>query len=97
MYLLLVCQVAEPQVSRLCVEAEEFIAMEKWLELASLMVTSAELIFSKVSEKGRILPLLDLQSTPKNFIILSHAVKLSNADSIIILLTIIIGPVARFI
>ncbi|KAF7803089.1 eukaryotic translation initiation factor 3 subunit M-like [Senna tora] len=44
-------EVAEPQVSRLCMEAEEFIAMGKWLELASLMVTSAELIFSKVSEK----------------------------------------------
>ncbi|XP_027938300.1 eukaryotic translation initiation factor 3 subunit M-like isoform X2 [Vigna unguiculata] len=44
-------EVAEPQVSRLCMEAEEFIAMGKWLELASLMITSAELIFSKVSEK----------------------------------------------
>lgn len=49
------CQVAEPQVSRLCLEAEEFIAMGKWLELASLMITSAELIFAKVSEKGTIL------------------------------------------
>ncbi|XP_014514754.1 eukaryotic translation initiation factor 3 subunit M isoform X1 [Vigna radiata var. radiata] len=44
-------EVAEPQVSRLCMEAEEFIVMGKWLELASLMITSAELIFSKVSEK----------------------------------------------
>ncbi|GAU29178.1 hypothetical protein TSUD_275970, partial [Trifolium subterraneum] len=44
-------EVAEPQVSRLCMEAEEFIALGKWLELASLMITSAELIFSKVSEK----------------------------------------------
>ncbi|XP_024642034.2 eukaryotic translation initiation factor 3 subunit M isoform X1 [Medicago truncatula] len=44
-------EVAEPQVTRLCLEAEEFIAMGKWLELASLMITSAELIFSKVSEK----------------------------------------------
>lgn len=52
---ILVCQVAEPQVSRLCTEAEEFIVMGKWLELASLMITSAELIFSKVSEKGRML------------------------------------------
>lgn len=49
------CQVAEPQVSRLCMEAEEFIVMGKWLELASLMITSAELIFSKVSEKGRVI------------------------------------------
>ncbi|KAK7356228.1 hypothetical protein VNO80_15496 [Phaseolus coccineus] len=44
-------EVAEPQVSRLCMEAEEFIVTGKWLELASLMITSAELIFSKVSEK----------------------------------------------
>jgi len=36
-------------------EAQEFIVMGKWLELASLMITSAELIFSKVSEKGRML------------------------------------------
>jgi len=52
---ILVGQVAEPQVSRLCMEAQEFIVMGKWLELASLMITSAELIFSKVSEKGRML------------------------------------------
>ncbi|ESW23336.1 hypothetical protein PHAVU_004G038200 [Phaseolus vulgaris] len=44
-------EVAEPQVSRLCIEAQEFIVMGKWLELASLMITSAELIFSKVSDK----------------------------------------------
>ncbi|KAI4352443.1 hypothetical protein L6164_006693 [Bauhinia variegata] len=44
-------EAAEPQVSRLCMEAEEFIAMGKWLELATSMVTSAELIFPKVSEK----------------------------------------------
>ncbi|KAL2325673.1 hypothetical protein Fmac_024731 [Flemingia macrophylla] len=44
-------EVADPQVARLCKEAEEFIVMGKWLELASLMITSAELIFSKVSEK----------------------------------------------
>jgi len=36
-------------------EAEEFIVMGKWLELASLMITSAELVFSKVSETGRML------------------------------------------
>lgn len=29
--------------------------MGKWLELASLMITSAELVFSKVSETGRML------------------------------------------
>ena len=59
-FLPLVCQVAEPQVSRLCREAEEFIATGKWLELASLMVTSAELIFSKVSDKGRMHFLFDV-------------------------------------
>ncbi|KAE9590318.1 hypothetical protein Lalb_Chr21g0318341 [Lupinus albus] len=44
--------VAEAQVSRLCMEAEELIATGKWLELARLIVPSAEVIFSKVSEKG---------------------------------------------
>lgn len=44
-------EVAEPQVSRLCVEAEEFIVMGRWLELASLMLTSADLVFSRVAEK----------------------------------------------
>ncbi|KAL4652830.1 uncharacterized protein LOC142621832 [Castanea sativa] len=44
-------EVAERQVSTLCMEAQECIVMNKWLELASLMLTSADLIFSKVSEK----------------------------------------------
>ncbi|KAG2710944.1 hypothetical protein I3843_04G049600 [Carya illinoinensis] len=44
-------EVSEPQVTRLCLEAQECMVMNKWLELASLMVTSADLIFSKVSEK----------------------------------------------
>jgi translation initiation factor 3 subunit M len=44
-------EVAEPQVIRLFEEAEGFIATGKWLELTSLMITAAELIFSKVSEK----------------------------------------------
>ncbi|XP_041002691.1 eukaryotic translation initiation factor 3 subunit M-like [Juglans microcarpa x Juglans regia] len=44
-------EVAEPQVTRLCIEAQEWIVMNKWLELASLMLASADLIFSKVSEK----------------------------------------------
>ncbi|CAJ1977912.1 unnamed protein product [Sphenostylis stenocarpa] len=64
-------EVAEPQVSRLCMEAEEFIVMEKWLELASLMIASAELIFSKVSEK-------DIEST---FTIICNLVtKTANPD-----------------
>lgn len=49
---LAVHQVAEPQVTRLCVEAQECMVMERWFDLASLMLTSAEVIFSKVSEKG---------------------------------------------
>lgn len=49
---LVIGQVAEPQVNRLCMEAEECMAMNKWVELASLMLTSADLIFSKVAEKG---------------------------------------------
>ncbi|XP_010260449.1 PREDICTED: eukaryotic translation initiation factor 3 subunit M-like [Nelumbo nucifera] len=44
-------EVAEPQVARLCMEAQEFIVMGRWLDLASLMLTSADLIFSRVSEK----------------------------------------------
>ncbi|KAJ4960398.1 hypothetical protein NE237_020308 [Protea cynaroides] len=44
-------EVAEPQVARLCMEAQECIGMGRWLDLASLMLTSADLIFSKVSEK----------------------------------------------
>ncbi|GLT31652.1 hypothetical protein SLA2020_063740 [Shorea laevis] len=44
-------EVAEPQVTRLCMEAQECIVMGKWLDLASLMLTSAELVFSKVSDK----------------------------------------------
>ncbi|GAV83930.1 PCI domain-containing protein [Cephalotus follicularis] len=44
-------EVAEPQVSRLCMEAQECIVMARWLDLASLMLASADLMFSKVSEK----------------------------------------------
>uniref|UniRef100_A0A1D1Z6Z0 Eukaryotic translation initiation factor 3 subunit M n=2 Tax=Anthurium amnicola TaxID=1678845 RepID=A0A1D1Z6Z0_9ARAE len=44
-------EVAEPQVSRLCVEAEDSMVMGRWLDLASLMLTSADLIFPRVSEK----------------------------------------------
>ncbi|CAG7881943.1 unnamed protein product [Brassica rapa] len=44
-------EAAEPEIIRLCREAEESIVAGKWLELASLMVTSAELVSSKISEK----------------------------------------------
>ncbi|ESQ49889.1 hypothetical protein EUTSA_v10020815mg [Eutrema salsugineum] len=44
-------EAAEPEITRLCREAEESIVAGKWLELASLMVTSAELVSSKIPEK----------------------------------------------
>ncbi|KAL6011168.1 hypothetical protein ACLOJK_001612 [Asimina triloba] len=44
-------EVAEPQVNRLVFEAQECIVMGRWLDLASLMLTSADLVFSRVSEK----------------------------------------------
>ncbi|EEF28842.1 eukaryotic translation initiation factor 3 subunit M [Ricinus communis] len=46
-------EVAEQQVSRLCVEAQECMVIGRWLDLASLILTSADVIFSnsKVSEK----------------------------------------------
>ncbi|KAL3525839.1 hypothetical protein ACH5RR_014211 [Cinchona calisaya] len=44
-------EVSEPQVNRLCVEAQQCMIDGRWLELASLMLTSVDLIFSKASEK----------------------------------------------
>uniref|UniRef100_A0A1J3J1G6 Eukaryotic translation initiation factor 3 subunit M n=1 Tax=Noccaea caerulescens TaxID=107243 RepID=A0A1J3J1G6_NOCCA len=44
-------EAAEPEITRLCREAEESIVQGKWLELATLMVTSAELVSSKIPEK----------------------------------------------
>ncbi|XP_062106479.1 uncharacterized protein LOC133817872 [Humulus lupulus] len=44
-------EVVEPQVTRLCLEAQECVAMGRWFDLVSLMLTSAEVIFTKVSEK----------------------------------------------
>ncbi|CAA0823352.1 Proteasome component (PCI) domain protein [Striga hermonthica] len=44
-------EVAEGQVNSLCVEAQECMIQNRWLDLASLMLTSADLIFSKASEK----------------------------------------------
>lgn len=34
-------------------EAQECMVQNRWLDLASLMLTSADLIFSKASEKGK--------------------------------------------
>ncbi|KAG9439064.1 hypothetical protein H6P81_019229 [Aristolochia fimbriata] len=44
-------EVAEPQVTTLYVEAQDCMVMGRWLDLVSLMVTSAELVFSRVPEK----------------------------------------------
>ncbi|RDX57625.1 Eukaryotic translation initiation factor 3 subunit M [Mucuna pruriens] len=79
-------EVAEPQVSRLCMEAEEFIAMGKWLELASLMITSAELIFSKVSEK-------DIESV---FTIICNLVtKTENPDEVMEIVKVITAKIIQ--
>ncbi|KZV46852.1 eukaryotic translation initiation factor 3 subunit M [Dorcoceras hygrometricum] len=44
-------EVAEGQVSRLLAEAGECMIQNRWLDLASLMLTSADVIFSKASDK----------------------------------------------
>ncbi|XP_042061266.1 eukaryotic translation initiation factor 3 subunit M-like isoform X2 [Salvia splendens] len=44
-------EVAEGHVSRLLVEAQECIIQKRWLDLASLILASADVIFSKSSEK----------------------------------------------
>ncbi|KAK1423360.1 hypothetical protein QVD17_18659 [Tagetes erecta] len=44
-------EVAEQQVASLCLEAQECMVTGRWLDLASLMITSAELVSSKVSDK----------------------------------------------
>ncbi|XAR71306.1 hypothetical protein NMG60_11028507 [Bertholletia excelsa] len=44
-------EVAESHVQRLYDEAQECIVRGRWFDLASLMLTSADVIFSKVSEK----------------------------------------------
>ncbi|KAH0852243.1 hypothetical protein HID58_094144 [Brassica napus] len=44
-------EASEPEIARLCKEAEEFIVARKWLELASLLVASAELASSKISQQ----------------------------------------------
>lgn len=44
-------EAAEEQVNRLCLEAQESMVMGRWMDLASLILTSADLMFSKVSDK----------------------------------------------
>ncbi|EPS68962.1 hypothetical protein M569_05806 [Genlisea aurea] len=43
--------VAEGHVNALCLEAQECMVQNRWLDLTSLMLTSADVIFSKASEK----------------------------------------------
>lgn len=44
-------ETAEPEVNRLCVEAQKCMIEGRWLDLVSLMLASADIIFSKASEK----------------------------------------------
>ncbi|ONK77620.1 uncharacterized protein A4U43_C02F8640, partial [Asparagus officinalis] len=44
-------EVAEPQVTRECIEAQDCMLSLRWLDLASLMLTSADLVVSRVSDK----------------------------------------------
>lgn len=39
-------------MTSLCLEAQECVIAGRWLDLASLMITSADLVFSKASDKG---------------------------------------------
>ncbi|KAK1438929.1 hypothetical protein QVD17_04742 [Tagetes erecta] len=44
-------EVAQQQVTSLCMEAQECMVTDRWLDLASLMITSAQLVSSKASDK----------------------------------------------
>ncbi|CAI9276892.1 unnamed protein product [Lactuca saligna] len=44
-------EVAEPQVASLCLEAQDCMIAGRWFDLASLMLTSADLVFPKASDK----------------------------------------------
>nr|GEX93129.1 eukaryotic translation initiation factor 3 subunit M-like [Tanacetum cinerariifolium] len=45
-------EVGEAQVSSLCMEAQECMIGGRWFDLASLMLTSANLVFPKANDKG---------------------------------------------
>jgi len=48
-------EVADPEVTRLCLEAQEHILAGRWLDMASLMLASADLLLtppSRVPDKG---------------------------------------------
>lgn len=44
-------EVAEPQVTRECIEAQDCMVNLRWSDLASLMLTSADLVVPRVSDK----------------------------------------------
>ena len=51
-------EVADPEVTRLCLEAQEHILAGRWLDMASLMLASADLLLtspSRVADKGTFL------------------------------------------
>ncbi|CAL5372316.1 unnamed protein product [Camellia sinensis] len=66
-------EVVESQVKRLCIEAQECIVMGRWLDLASLMLTSADLIFSKVSDKGEVVDFLPFDVIVKPSMVESYS------------------------
>lgn len=79
-------EAAEPEITRLCSEAEESIVDEKWLELATLMVTSAELVSSKISEK-------DLECTYT--IICSLVKNVKNPEEVLEMVKVISSKIAQ--
>ncbi|KAL1211365.1 hypothetical protein V5N11_023385 [Cardamine amara subsp. amara] len=79
-------EAAEPEITRLCREAEESIVAEKWLELATLMVTSAELVSSKISEK-------DLECTYT--IICSLVKNVKNPEEVLEMVKVISSKIAQ--
>ncbi|CAL9219158.1 unnamed protein product [Arabidopsis halleri] len=79
-------EAAEPEITRLCREAEESIVKEKWLELSTLMVTSAELVSSKISEK-------DLECTYT--IICSIVKKVTSPEEVLEIVKAIASKVAQ--
>lgn len=40
-------------MNRLCVEAQDCMVQNRWSDLASLMLTSADVVFPKASENGK--------------------------------------------
>jgi translation initiation factor 3 subunit M len=50
--------VAEPEVARLCAEAQQHVLAGRWLDMASLMLASADLLLlsPRVPDKGQLTP-----------------------------------------